>query len=519
MKERDNTLFYTFSDRHKTPDIETRANSAYIQKELAKRFTEKLTVKNVTVNLRGTYPCGLLFKHTRKGLPPYVSVKIEHSTGKHTETILVWSPLAWNDRFVGCPGGGMSVGGEQYIGFPDNTSRGMTLTKAVLNGFTGATTDGGAKKREWALDENGKRDRELIENWRARSTHFMTLAGKAVAEILHQRPVKYSYLHGGSGGGRQSMVEVQEYPADYDGVWASCPAIHWSKFLLLGFWANAVMNAKNHFLSCEKMNFFMTEAQNTVGGKEKYYRYEGKVAYDPRSSVGKKFGKKEIITERDADVMKEIWDGPHDKEGNLLAFYHRPGVCCWNKILPVGAFYYPLFSKKPKPFFLSTYYARWITENPKETFENITPEEWYALYEKSIALFRNCLADSPDLTEFKIRGGKLIIDHGLDDPLIPVDGTIAYYKALTAFFGDPQTVDSFVKLYLTPGDGHGTCNWHGPGITERDGMTALIDWVEKGIVPADIRVVQVDRRGNTLIEASRSETHSVAQSIETSKHP
>ena len=248
----------------------------------------------------------------------------------------------------------------------------------------------------------------------------------------------------------------------------------------------------------------MTEAQNTVGGKEKYYRYEGKVAYDPRSSVGKKFGKNEIITERDADVMKEIWDGPHDKEGNLLAFFHRPGVCCWNKILPVGAFYYPLFSKKPKPFFLSTYYARWITENPKETFENITPEEWYALYEKSIALFRNCLADSPDLTEFKKRGGKLIIDHGLDDPLIPVDGTIAYYKAITAFFGDPQTVDSFVKLYLTPGDGHGTCNWHGPGITERDGMSALIDWVEKGIVPADIRVVQVDRNGNTLCEGSRS---------------
>lgn len=500
MKERDNTIFYPLSDLRRTPYIETRANSDYIQRELAKRFTEKLTVKEVVINPRGTYKGGLFFKHKRKGLPPYISVKIEHPTGRHTETILVWSPLSWNDRFVGCPGGGTSVGGEQFISKPDNTSRGMTLPKAILNGFTGATTDGGATKNQWALNNDGKRDWELIENWRAKSTHFMTAVGKATAEILHGRPVRFSYLHGGSGGGRQAMVEVQEYPEDYDGVWASCPAINWSKFLLMGFWANAVMNTRRHYISFDEMNFFMAEAQNTVGGKDKYYQYEKPVDYDPFSSIGKSPGKHEKISEQDAAVMKEIWKGPHNKEGKRLAFAHRPGVYCWNKILPVGAFYYPLFSKRPKPFFLSTHYARWITENATETFENITLDEWYALYEKSISLFGNCLADSPDLTAFKERGGKLIIDHGLDDPLIPVDGTIEYYQKLIGFFGDKETVDTFVKLYLTPGDGHGTCNWHGPGITERDGMLALMDWVEKDIAPTDIRVVQVNRKGDTVCE-------------------
>lgn len=52
----------------------------------------------------------------------------------------------------------------------------------------------------------------------------MTVFGKAVAQILHDRPVKYAYMNGGSGGGRQSMAEAQEFPEDYDGIWACCPA-------------------------------------------------------------------------------------------------------------------------------------------------------------------------------------------------------------------------------------------------------------------------------------------------------
>ena len=33
----------------------------------------------------------------------------------------------------------------------------------------------------------------------------MTVFGKAVAQILHDRPVKYAYMNGGSGGGRNQI--------------------------------------------------------------------------------------------------------------------------------------------------------------------------------------------------------------------------------------------------------------------------------------------------------------------------
>lgn len=512
MKEKEKNLFFDCSDLAETIDIEKRCDIDFLTKLLNQKFPgEKIYVQSVYVNRTGKYvnrPKGflarLLFTQKISNLPPYCEVKICRLSGKHSESITVWSPLSWNDRFVGCPGGGTSTGGEQYITVPDNTSRGMTLPKAVLNGFTAATTDGGTTKSQWGLDETGKRDSELIENWRARSTHFMTLIGKTVAEILHDRPVLYSYLHGGSGGGRQSMVEAQEYPDDYDGIWTSCPAINWSKFLLIGFWTIAVMNTQKHYLSFDKMNFFLHEAQNTVGNEQSYYRYKGKVSYNPELSIGKRTQKNRIISKQDAAVMKKIWDGPRENDGCLLAFPHRSGVLCWNKIIPIGAFWYPLFSKKPKPFFLSTYYARWITQNPKQVFDSITVDSWIELYNKSLELFGNCLADSPDLTAFKKRNGKLIIDHGIDDPLIPVDNTIDYYQKLTAFFGSKEAVDDFVRLYITPGDGHGTCNWHGPGLTESDGMTALINWVEKGVAPQTIRGVLVNKKGETLSEGSIS---------------
>ena len=63
-----------------------------------------------------------------------------------------------------------------------------------------------------------------------------------------------------------------------------------------------------------------------------------------------------------------------------------------------------------------------------------------------------------------------------------------------------EKVDSFFRLYITPGDNHGNCWGNGPGITESAGLKALIDWVEKGIAPEEIRKVKVDKKTGELIE-------------------
>ena len=177
--ERDNNVFFDPSSLTETPGIRQRADAAFLQNALG---DPDLKVTSVSVNETGVYkrPLGKI-----TGLPPYVEVRLRHRTGVHEENLIVWSPLCWNDRFMGTGGGGTGTGGAQYITCPDNTSRGQTLPKAILNGFTAATTDAGNGKRQWAV-ENGVFDRERYENWRSRSTHRMTVIGKRVAEILHE---------------------------------------------------------------------------------------------------------------------------------------------------------------------------------------------------------------------------------------------------------------------------------------------------------------------------------------------
>ena len=232
MIEKEKRVFFDTTGLTETEGIRYRCNSKFIKKKLKEKIPDRVfKVISVKINDSGKYK-------KIKDLPPYVEVVLKVITGKEYEEIIVWSPLAWNDRFFGTAGGGTGIGGRNYLTM-NNTSRAMTVPMAVYNGFTSATCDGRNvnKLNDRMLDKKtGELNTDYFENWRARSTHDMAVFGKAVAEILHQRPVKFSYMHGSSGGGRQSFMEAQEFPEDFDGIWASCPALNWTKFLVCGLY-------------------------------------------------------------------------------------------------------------------------------------------------------------------------------------------------------------------------------------------------------------------------------------------
>ena len=489
--------------------VESRCNSGYIEQELKKRFNgEKISVESVEINKSGEYKAAgnsfnKIFGVSKeiRNLPVYCDVRVTWCTGEFKEKIIVWSPMKWNERFAGTAGGGTGIGGEGYLTAPDDYTRGWTVPYAVMRGFTAATADGRNINglHDYMLEpDSGKIRPELYENWRVRTTHHMTLIGKAIAEIIHEKPVRYSYMSGGSGGGRQCMVEAQEYPEDYDGIWASCPAMNWNKFLLEGLWANAVMNSYQHVLKPEKIQYYMESVWKSAGGREQYFTTETKPVFDAYSIVGERTGKG-IITSEDAKVMKALWDGPVDSEGNRLWYGFRPGVKFWNVGIPVGAFYYSLLRKKPTPFFLATMHGRWITEHPKQKFDKITLEEYVKMFYISEEKFADTNADKANLQLFANQGGKLMIDHGLNDPLIPVDGTIDYFKKMLLHMGE-RAVKDFCRLYLVPGDGHGNCWNEQPGIAQHTGIDALMDWVENKTAPDILDGVKVNRKTKEVLK-------------------
>ena len=86
-----------------------------------------------------------------------------------------------------------------------------------------------------------------------------------------------------------------------------------------------------------------------------------------------------------------------------------------------------------------------------------------------------------DLSRFAAKGGKLLLAHGTADALVSTRATEDYYGRLLDRYGKKGTRD-FVRYYEAPGFGHAI---GGSFLPAWDSLTALENWVEKGIAPAD----------------------------------
>jgi feruloyl esterase len=87
-------------------------------------------------------------------------------------------------------------------------------------------------------------------------------------------------------------------------------------------------------------------------------------------------------------------------------------------------------------------------------------------------------ADSTDLSVFRNRGGKLLIAHGVSDPIFSILDTINWWKDVDR--ANAGRADRFVRLFAVPGMNH--CAG-GPSTDQFDAFDALVGWVEKGSPP------------------------------------
>ncbi len=69
---------------------------------------------------------------------------------------------------------------------------------------------------------------------------------------------------------------------------------------------------------------------------------------------------------------------------------------------------------------------------------------------------------------------------GWSDPVVPPQDTVAYYDGVAKTMGGIEKTRDFYRFFLAPGMGH--CGG-GPGPNQFDHLTALEQWVEKGVAP------------------------------------
>lgn len=93
---------------------------------------------------------------------------------------------------------------------------------------------------------------------------------------------------------------------------------------------------------------------------------------------------------------------------------------------------------------------------------------------------------NPDLSRFKARGGKVLVWQGWADPAISPYNTLDYYEQVKTKMG--RGVDDFYRMFFVPGMGH--CGAGATGPDKFDSLTALDNWVEKGVPPSRIESAQ-----------------------------
>ena len=86
-------------------------------------------------------------------------------------------------------------------------------------------------------------------------------------------------------------------------------------------------------------------------------------------------------------------------------------------------------------------------------------------------------ATSTDYSQFKQRGGKMIIYHGWNDPALSAFATIDHYNEAKK---EDASIENYIRLFLLPGVLH--CGG-GPGPSQTDWIELVREWVENDHAP------------------------------------
>jgi len=196
----------------------------------------------------------------------------------------------------------------------------------------------------------------------------------------------------------------------------------------------------------------------------------------------------ECLTQPQIAALKKIYDGLRDSHGVPLFPGYLPGA-------EGGASGWGFWITGPAPgksvmaFLARAYFSDMVYEKADWDLKSFSVDAGFKAAQQKTGDALD--ATNPDLKAFRSRGGKLILYHGWNDPVIPALNTVNYYKAVIATMGQGEA-DSFVRLYMVPGMQHcvggpGADSFTDIGKDPQHSLYAALElWVEKGTTPGTV---------------------------------
>ena len=385
-------------------------------------------------------------------------------------------PAEWNGRFLQQGGGGLNGN----VGFPLG-AQGSAGTPALARGFAVVSTDTG--HRGTGFDASFMREQQASLDFAYQAIGRVASLAKQIIARHYGRPAAKSYFAGCSTGGREAMLMAQRNPTFFDGIVAGAPAMRTNFSGIGGQWvavslnqvapkdANGKPQTRQALSDANKkavMSGLLNACDASDGVKDGQIFDTMSCKLDPKTLVCGASMAEGCLTPAQASAVESAFGGLKDSKGRLVypAFPWDTGIDNSGPGLP--GVLHGSSSPVGLPFDAMTMDVDRLTEEAVSdpSFALITSTYW------------------TNLNTFSSRGGKLIFYHGVSDPWFSALDTVDYYERMSRANGGAAQASNFSRLFLAPGMGH--CQGGASALDSFDLLTAVVDWVEKGIAPDSV---------------------------------
>jgi feruloyl esterase len=418
-------------------------------------------------------------------------------------------PQAWNGRFLYQGNGGT----DGFVAPADGgfaLGSGGLLKSALQMGFAIISSDAGhtaAQNPLFGMDPQARLD------YGYQAVGKLTPMAKAVIQMAYGRLPDRSYIAGASNGGRHAMVAASRYTEHYDGFLANAPGIHLPRSA-----ATNLSNVKrwDRVATTKRVNN-QADLESALPKSErelianailaKCDALDGladglvqdiaacRTAFDLGRDVptckSERDGKT-CLSALQKEAVALAYASP--KLGNGVPFYTgfpfdpglvQSGWAEWKFRSSVGNARNPvsvgfMFSSPPssqRSMATDNYQSAAFAvafdvdvEVPKLTATS-------GIYTESAMSFMSP-PEATRLHALRAKGGKLLVVHGVADPIFSADDIADWFTVLDA--NHRGQAASFARLFFVPGMGHVR---GGPATDQFDALSALVRWVEQGEAP------------------------------------
>ena len=380
----------------------------------------------------------------------------------------MWLPVAgWSGHFRGTSPNGLG-------GVVNYNAMGVGLT----DGFAVAGTDTGHQGGDtaWMLDA------EKITDFAGRAMHETTVAGKALAAAYYGAPPKYSYMIECGGGSAAALHEVQQYPADYNGVVVGGHAAHLTRQIFGQLWLWMAAHPDGvAILPAAKLTVLhdavLAKCDRLDGVKDGLLEDPTRCTFDPKEIACTSTDGLNCLTAPQVEAAQKIYAGPINP---------RTHERIWSPLYRGSELDWSFFTDSPAPIGIATGALRMILDDPSWDYRMIDFDRHVALADRSD--IARVSASNPNVSDFVRRGGRLILSGGWNNALVPAGAVVDYYTRVRSTIGAPDT-DRSVRLYMVPGMIE--CNG-GPGTDTFDMLGAMRRWVERSQAPSEVIASRVE---------------------------